>query len=139
MEHLMIKIQDQHGDLFRIKMEIDSLGFVHRIQKTKYPTATPERLIIHRTGVAQTVTADDVAPGKTAHPQQDHGVFDDVAADKPIMHPDLPEIPKPQDQDLDAIVNAIQKDLAKNRKKRRQMEKRAYRKFLLSELFFGGR
>lgn len=132
MEHLIIKIQDQHGDLFRIKMEIDSLGFVHRIQKTKYPT-TPERLIIHRTGVAQTVTADDVAPGKTAHPQQDHGVFDDVAADKQTTEP------KPQDQDLDAIVNAIQKDLAKNRKKRRQMEKRAYRKFLLSELFFGGR
>lgn len=130
MEHLMIKIQDQHGDLFRIKMEIDSLGFVHRIQKTKYPTVKPAFVHIH-----PGVNPKPAEP----KPQQDPGIFDDVAADKPIMHPDLPEIPKPQDQDLDAIVNAIQKDLAKNRKKRRQMEKRAYRKFLLSELFFGGR
>ena len=95
-------------------------------------------MIVHRPGDPQTVTAADVA-GKTAHPDPAPGIFDDVAADKQIMHPDLPEIPKPQDNDLDAIVNAIQKDLAKNRKKRRQSELREYRKFLLSELFFGGR
>lgn len=126
METLMIKIQDQHGDLFRIKMEIDDLGFVHRLQKTKYPQGVkPEMVNIH-----------PILFPKPAEPQpQDPGVFDDVAADKLSTESQ----PKPQDQDLNAIVNAIQRDLAKNRKKRRQREKRAYRKFLLSELFFGCR
>ena len=39
METLMIKIQDQNGDLFRIKMEIDNLGFVHRLQRPSIPAS----------------------------------------------------------------------------------------------------